>query len=188
MGAMGDESTIKIRKPQELTELRCRRRCWKVFDDVDRLRQCSDPSTIYVVSKKTYFLDTELTFCRIDDESVILQPRKQLSKMVGVFFRCATEHQDVIDVSECECQAAKNLINKTLEGLRGVSKSKRHSQELEQTKWCDVRSLGNVCRFDEDLVVGFNQIHFAENSGPFYHSAEVLNIWDQVAIWHCTLI
>lgn len=129
-----------------------------------------------MVSKKTYFLYTELTFCRIDDEPVFLQPRKVLSKMVGVLFWCLTEYQDVIDVSKCEYQAAKNWINKTFGGLRGVPKSKQHSHELEQSKRCDGHSLGDVCRFDGDSVVGFDQIHIAENSGLSYHAAEVLDV------------
>lgn len=38
-------------------------------------------------------------------------------------------------VGIAEWQAVQDFVNKVLEGLRSISKAKRHPQEFEEAKW-----------------------------------------------------
>ena len=91
-----------------------------------------------------------------------------------MFERVGTGNENVIDVNENKIEATCYFIHKTLEGLGGVTQSKRHFGELEKTKWCGEGSFTNVFSSHGNLVVGTDKINFGKDGGAMKLGGEIV--------------
>ena len=62
-----------------------------------------------------------------------------------------------------ELKLLKVLLDEALKRLRGVLKTKRHSEKLKMVEWCDDCCFANICWSDWNLVVTFGEIDLGED-------------------------
>ena len=105
------------------------------------------------------FFDTKHAILPVYDHPVVGEEVKDLTKGRFMLLLSPAGNQDVIRIGEDEGDAPKNTVHQPLECLGGISKPKRHAEELPEPKGSDDGRLGDVCRCDGDLMVAADQIY-----------------------------
>ena len=98
---------------------------------------------------------------------MLIEALKVLSQVLNMLFVVKAVNQKTIYVGIGERKFPNDTVNKTLEGLSGVSQPRRHAQIFEDAKRRDDSRLGNVTGLDGNLMVGFNQVYLENTCEPY---------------------
>ena len=102
--------------------------------------------------------------------------------------RCSSSEVLVTSMSSRLTKMNGMSRSTALEGLSSIFKSERHPEEFEKPKWRDYRRFRDVRRMHRHLVIAAHQVHFGKNALTRQVRWKVLNVWDWIAVGHCSVI
>ncbi len=125
------EPPVEIEHPEEAAELlECFGRR-KVFNLADFRWGRSDALVINDVAQEFYLRYADSTFFGLEDHAEISQTFEQYLEMLFVLICIFRSNKDIVQIGKRESETTEHLVDKTLEGLGGVSEAERHACEFE---------------------------------------------------------
>ena len=121
---MVKELMVEINQAQKFSQYLLRRRAREISDNLHFIIEWSSPLATDVVSKESRFLYTEHTLQWVDDNAIFVEAAENRAQMLLVFLSTQAGHEDIVIVCVCKGEARKNLVNKALERLCSVAKTK----------------------------------------------------------------
>src|SRR3954462_14866542 len=105
--------------------------------------------------------------------------------MLMVRFEVRTIDQDVVEVYDYAIvkQRAEDIVDKSLEGSRGIGEVERHYREFIMSIACPESCLWYVFVLNADLVVAGAEIKFGENFRTLDTVEDFINTGERVPIF-----
>ncbi len=125
------EPPVEIEHPEEAAKLlEC---FWhrKIFNLADFRWGRADALIINDVAQEFYLTYAESTFVGLEDHAEISQTFEQYLEMLFVLVCVFESSEDIVQIGKREIEATEHLVDKTLEGLGGVSEAERHACEFK---------------------------------------------------------
>ena len=120
------------------------------------------------MSKKSYFLQPELTLTKLGIRLILTKCSKHNSQMFFVFFFTLGINKNVVDKHHDEHIQIihEHFVHEIPKIGRGVGQTKRHHGVLIPLVTSGESGLGNISPTDLQLVITSAKINFLENSSP----------------------
>ena len=83
-----------------------------------------------VMAEKCDGSDTKLALGKVDSQTMLINPLKELKEVCVVFLSRTADNENIIEIDENKIEATAHFVHKALERLSGILKAKRHTQEL----------------------------------------------------------
>lgn len=178
----GEKGTIKIYHSQKPPEGFCICGTRKVLDGGDFVWKRSGTFGGNLVTEEVNDARPEHALLDVNEQAVVVEALEQGSEMKAVFCFVLRKDENVVDIGETKLQVACDLIDKSLEGLPSVPKTKRHVGKFEQPEGGDDRGLRYVLGVHGYLGVGLYEVDDGEQPASVDPAGKVMNMADGVAI------
>ncbi len=130
-GKLRYEPPVEIEHPEEAAELLECLGHRKVFNLADFRWGRADALIINDVAQEFYLRYTESTFFGLEDHAEISQTFEQYLEVLFVLVCVFGSNEDIVQIGKRKSETTEHLVDKTLEGLGGVSETERHACEFE---------------------------------------------------------
>ncbi|XP_003377278.1 hypothetical protein Tsp_01498 [Trichinella spiralis] len=157
-GSSRYEAAIEIRTSEELAEFVHGRRLTESAYRFDFFCQRFDALVADLEPEELKVRREENAFCRVQLDAHVVQ------------------------VDEAESQPSSHFVHKTLECLRGISQTERHSHVFKKAERCRDGRLRDIFFRHRDLLIGADQVDFGEDRPAAQLRDEVVDVGDRVSV------
>ena len=172
-----DEAMVEVYHSQEPLQLLLGVWTLEVSDGGDSVLQGFDASGRDLVAEERDLGGAEDALGGVEQDAVAGEALEDLPQVLQMFVRSRAGDEDVVHVAEDVVEATQDLVHKPLEGLSTVAKTIRHPEELVGSEWGGDRSLRDVFRGHQDLVVGLHEVQLGVDPGTGEAGGEVVEVW-----------
>ncbi len=104
---------------------------WKIFNLAGFRWGRADALIINDLAQEFYLTYAGSTFVGLEDHAEISQTFEQYLEMLFVLVCVFESSEDIVQIGKRESETTEHLVDKTLEGLGGVSEAERHACEFK---------------------------------------------------------